>query len=86
MPAFPPLMMVVTSNNLSYGAISILFAKEELKELFPNGYTVIPSSIHEVLVTELAEADRVDSMVVEVNDTQVDPTEQLSNHGYAFAA
>ena len=52
-------------------------------ELFPNGYVVLPSSVHEVIVRELdMDPDELSKLVQTVNAEQVDPEEQLSNHAY----
>ena len=58
------------------GASTILYAQvqEDLKKEFPNGYYVLPSSIHEVLI--------VDQSFVEVNYQVVEPSEFLSNEVY----
>ena len=62
---------------------------EKLKEMFPNGYIVLPSSVHEVIVVpndDSIEALELDNMVNEVNDTKVLQEEQLGTKAYRFAA
>lgn len=78
-------MIVITNTSKIYGAISVLFATERLKEMFPNGYMILPSSIHEVIAIPLNDGD-MDGMVQDVNAGQVAPEEQLGNKAYKFAA
>ena len=76
---------IVTNESRSFGAISVLFAEKELKEAFPNGYLVLPSSVHEVLIMPYNGNDEeVSRMVREVNDSTVDVQEQLGNRAYLF--
>lgn len=79
-----PLTVVVTNGNKMYGAVSVLFAKERLQAMFPNGYVVMPSSVHEVIVTDRTEED-LSGLVTDVNETEVNPEEVLSNQTYSFA-
>lgn len=80
-----PEMLVITNTERVNGAIAIIQAKNELKNRFPDGYTVLPSSIHEVIVVGTTEnQDDFTDMVGDVNNEQVDIQEQLSNHAYIF--
>ncbi len=78
-------MIVISNTNKIYGAISVLFATERLREMFPNGYMILPSSIHEVIAIPLNDSD-MDGMVQDVNAGEVAPEEQLGNKAYKFAA
>ena len=89
MTGMPPMPMddeplVVTNNNKMYGAYALIAGYEALKERFPNGFTVLPSSVHEVLVTGASD-DRFSDMVSDVNDTAVDPQEVLGCKAYWVA-
>ena len=77
--------MVLTTESQAYGAIALISKAKELAELFPNGYVVLPSSVHEVIVRELDGNDYTE-LVQCVNATEVDPEEQLSNHAYVVNA
>ena len=79
-------MSIVTNEGMSFGAYAIIPALDDLKKRFKNGFIVLPSSVHEVLVVDVTDSPELDSMVEEVNDTTVNPTEQLSNHAYRIAA
>jgi len=81
-----PNMLVVSNTRKAFGAYAVLSKLPILKTLFPDGFTVLPSSVHEVIVVPLDDKAALDSMVQEVNDEQVDFTEQLSNHAYRIAA
>ena len=78
-------MYVISNESQIFGATAVLFAKEKLQEIFPNGYVILPSSVHEVIaVAYPEEVSQFDEMVQEVNQTQVEPEEVLANHAYIF--
>ena len=79
-----PQMLVVSNSSMTFGAFGIIAKLEEFKEKF-GSFTVLPSSVHEVIVVNQVD-DCMSQMVEEVNDTQVELTDQLSNHAYTFAA
>ena len=76
--------LVVTNRSKTYGAYAVIAGYEALKERFPDGFTVLPSSIHEVLVVS-AYDDRFNDMVNEVNDTVVDDVDVLGSKAYRVA-
>lgn len=84
------LMWIVSNKNTLCGASSIIKAKAELEKRFPNGYVVIPSSIHEVIVVpitdDLVDRDALLSMVKEVNGGCVSEDERLADNVYEFRA
>ncbi len=82
-------MYVISNKDKSYGAIAVIGARERLREMFPNGYTVLPSSIHEVIVVPNnldAQQEMLTQMVREVNAEQVAPEERLGDRAYNMAA
>ena len=79
-----PQMIVVTNGARCFGAYGIIAKLDEFKDKF-GSFTVLPSSVHEVIVVNQID-DAMNAMVNEVNDTQVDVEEQLSNHAYTFVA
>ena len=84
---FPSPFVVVTTEDQIYGAAAIIKAKEKLNELFPDGYYVIPSSVHEVLVLPKdigKDTAKINALIDEVNTTQLDSTDVLSNRVYEF--
>ena len=77
-------MWVLTNESKTFGAYAIIAKLDEIKAKFKDGFTVLPSSIHEVIiVTEKDEA--LTDLVRCVNGEQVAPDEQLSDHAYIFA-
>jgi len=80
-----PQMHVVTNDTKTFGAYAIIPMLNYFKDKFPEGFAVLPSSVHEVIVVETNDPT-LDNMVQEVNDTQVQVEEQLSNHAYRFVA
>lgn len=85
LPSDSNRMIIISNTSKINGAISVLFATERLRELFPNGYMILPSSIHEVIAVPLNDDD-MDGMVQEVNAGHVALEEQLGNKAYKFAA
>ncbi len=79
-------MFVVTNEQRCYGAFAVIALQDRLKTMFPSGYIVIPSSVHETIVLPRDSADikTVDSMVKDVNDEYVCREEVLSNRAYIF--
>lgn len=88
---FPPeeLIYVVTTTEMVCGAVAIIKAREELRKKFPQGYIVLPSSIHEVIVVPYEEdlnTDMLLDMVTEINAGVVDEEDKLSDNVYKFVA
>lgn len=83
-----PFVYVSTENGFSnYGAAGVLKAKEKLDELCPNGYYIIPSSVHEVLALpaeEGVEEDYLNSLIGEVNTNVLTAEDYLSGNFYKF--
>ena len=82
-------MFVVTNRNLCCGASSIIAAAKELRTKFPDGYIVLPSSIHEVIVVPINdytnELDLLD-MVKQINAGVVSEEDFLADNVYRFEA
>ena len=73
-----------------YGAgyLALKTKIEELSSIFGRDLYILPSSIHEVLVTPdngLYEVEDLKKMVKEVNDTEVSPEERLSYSVYKYS-
>lgn len=82
-------MYVLSNNEKMYGAIGALVARQMLKERFPNGYVILPSSVHEVIVIPYSAGMNMqclNDMVQEVNVSEVKPEEVLGERAYIFAA
>lgn len=83
-----PQMIVLSNRSKVCGAISAVTLKKRLQTIFPNGYCIIPSSIHEVIAVPYTPGceDGLSEMVREVNVTEVAPNEILGSRAYIFAA
>jgi len=84
---FPSPFIVVTTEDQVYGAAAIIKAREELSTMFPDGYYVIPSSVHEVLILPKdidMSTDEINALIDEVNTTQLNSMDVLSNRVYEF--
>lgn len=90
---FPPflsdiLVVNVTENSGMHGAISAITCRSQFTEMFPDGYYVIPASIHEVLVAgEIngMNTDEITEIVKIVNTEEIKADEVLSDHAYKMA-
>lgn len=85
-----PEITVVTNQGLLDGAGSILLpsVQKRMEQKYGSCFAILPSSRHEVLVAPLTdgvqEAIFYQKMVKEVNETQVDPEDFLSDHVYVY--
>jgi len=85
----PPLVFCGNNEGM-YGAgyLALKTKIEELSSIFGRDLYILPSSIHEVLVTPdngLYEVEDLKKMVKEVNDTEVSPEERLSYSVYKYS-
>ena len=83
-------LYVVTNHRRINGAAVLLYPEmlKQLGERYGGDYYVIPSSIHEVLLLKATgdeQAERLNGMVREVNETHVAPEERLSDHVYYYS-
>lgn len=86
--------MYVVSRQNGYNAAAALVNTDLFKKFCDDrkldGCYVLPSSIHEVLIVPAERSEenteRFNEMVKDVNDTQVDLPDQLSDHCYWFNA
>lgn len=85
LPVDAPLMLIASNIKRVFGAYGIIARMDEIRAKFTEGFTVLPSSVHEVIIVDVNDPAAMTSMVQEVNSTVVDYTEQLSNHAYTFA-
>lgn len=78
-------MNVITNKKKWCGAIGLITMRKKLKEKFPDGYTVLPSSIHEVIVIpyeeDLSEIYLTD-LVESANNNCVEDIEVLGDRAY----
>lgn len=83
-------VLYVMSNHLrSFGAVSILYPGrlEEAGEYLGEDFYVLPSSVHEMILVKKSAASGkafLSAMVTEINATQVDTEEVLSNRAYYY--
>ena len=84
-------MYVLTNDDKLNGAAMLLNDKvmDEVSEKLGGDYYILPSSVHEVLIVpDRPEYDlkTLENMVRDVNATQVDPEDRLSDHVYSYDA
>lgn len=84
-----PPMIIVTNKTKLNGASTICFTDvlKEVADRYEKDLAILPSSIHECIlhpVEDTTDFRAFDSMIQEVNRTQVVPEEVLGNHAYRF--
>lgn len=90
MPADPdaPLLLVVTNQSGKYGAAEALNPKvqKELSEKLGGDYIVLPSSKHECICLSVdgMDIDQLQSMVADINSTEVSHEDKLSDSVYKY--
>ena len=82
-------MYVLTNRAKLNGAAAMLYSEKlgELAEELESDLLILPSSVHEVLLLPDRHEDEYDfyrRTVEEINSTQVDPEEVLSDHLYRY--
>ena len=83
------LMYVLTNSLRSFGAACILYdgILEKMYEEIGENYYLLPSSIHEMIIVPECNSpsrEHLNEMIAEVNQTQVDEEEFLSNCVYYY--
>ena len=82
-------MYVLTNNKRYYGAASLVYPNmlEKIGNILQEDFYILPSSVHEVIFvgkTDCVDSFTLNEMIEEVNRTQVDEEEWLSDHTYLY--
>ena len=79
-------MYVVTNRLGCFGAFGVIALADEIRKQFPDGYAVIPSSVHEVIVipSDSKMYDDVKNLIGDVNTACVEDQEVLGWKPYFF--
>lgn len=83
---------ILTNYLKIYGATCMVYPNllNEIAEIYEDNLIIIPSSIHEVLILpeqnmpEEHSIENINSMIQEINETQLTDAEILSDHVYYF--
>ena len=83
------IMFVLTNSLRNLGAACILYEDLliNIGNFLNENFYILPSSIHELIIipeNQAPDLDTLNEMVVEVNETQVEPEDVLSNHAYYY--
>ena len=83
------LMFVLTNSLRSFGAACILYdgMLDRISEEIGENFFILPSSIHEMIIIPESNSpsrEHLNEMITEVNQTQVDAEELLSEHVYYY--
>lgn len=84
-----PVQIVLGNKSGIHGAIAMhdTWRLQEIANRYESDLAILPSSIHEIIVMPVNEDisfAELDAMVTEINETQLEPVEVLSNHAYRF--
>lgn len=90
MPPVDDSMYVLTNKTKVNGAAAILDKgiMDKIAEQLGCDFVIIPSSIHEVIILKVENTTNVDDlkeMIGDVNNTELDPKEVLSDHPYIYS-
>ena len=82
-------LFVLTTQSMVHGAAAIFIpdVMEQISKKMPEGFFILPSSIHEVMVLPKglgSSIEALDEMVSSINETQVDPEDQLSDFAHVY--
>ena len=82
-------MYVLSNKFRNYGAAGIAYPNvlEMIGQILKKDYYILPSSVHEVIIVPYSEiyvCSKLDEMVREINSTQVEEEDVLSNHVYLY--
>lgn len=82
-------MFVLTNSLRSLGAACILYENVlfHIGNFLKENYYILPSSIHEVIIipeSQCPDEDTLNSMILEINETQVEIEDVLSDHVYYY--
>lgn len=81
-------MMAVTNHSTNLGAASIFCKRiqKRLEDIFPDGFYLIPSSIHEFLAVDkkISTPESLEEMISDINRDKVDVEDRLSGAAYCF--
>ncbi len=84
-------MLVMTNENKINGAAAVFLppVMDALAEKYPDGFYILPSSVHELIVIPKTgegglELEELNEMVRQVNDTELSPQDILSNHVHEY--
>ena len=84
-----PFLFVMTNSKGMFGATSLFFSEEleYFAKRIRNSFYILPSSVHEVILVPSCKEFCIEyfkGMVREINATQVDATEVLSDNIYYY--
>lgn len=86
----PTEKMYILSNEMrSYGAAALIYPEQlrKIADKIGENYYVLPSSVHETIIvaeSESPDKDELCSLIEEINETQVEAEEVLSDHAYYY--
>lgn len=88
MPAENEIMFVLTNEQKEFGAAELIneAAMEKIRDVVQSDFYILPSSVHEVLCvrTDAFSVPELEALVQEVNATQVEAKDRLSDHVYKY--
>lgn len=82
-------MYVLTNGKRYYGAASLVYPDmlDHMGNMLQEDFYILPSSVHEIIFigkTDCVDSFTLNEMIEEINRTQVDEEEWLSDHAYLY--
>lgn len=83
-------MYVLSNKDRCFGAAVLLYkdALKNVADILQDDYYILPSSVHELIIIPKLKSvgkDELTLMVKDVNATQLEPEEILSDHAYFYS-
>lgn len=83
------VMYILTNSIRSYGAACMAYPHvlEMIGDMLREDFYILPCSVHEVIIVPESKGlkpEEMDEMIMEINETQVEPEEVLSDHAYFY--
>ena len=84
-------LLILTTYSMSRGAAVVFIPEvmDKIQQKMPEGFYVLPSSIHEVMILPkqmCSSPEQLDEMISAINDTEVSPEDQLSDLCHEYDA
>lgn len=84
-------MYILTNSLKNFGATCLVYPHvlEMIADMLQENFYVLPSSVHEVIIVPESKAmdeNEMSAMVVEINETQLEIEDVLSDHVYFYDA
>lgn len=83
------VMYILTNSLKNFGAATLAYPHvlEMIAEMLQEDFYILPSSVHEVIIVPKSKGideKEMNTMIIEINATQLEPEDVLSDHAYFY--